>query len=137
MYKSAFSSLDDNFFIMILFLSVQLFGCTSSNKNQPKGSEIDIVNQIVMSGWFIWRIFLSLVFNFLLTNGRMRQEEILFCHDGFWEVSFNKGYEHVLFFPFKYFLFTLLFHSFALPQYQSVGKRTFVNGMVLLNYLLI
>ena len=53
----------------------------SSNKNQPKGSGIGIVYQIVMSGWFIWRIFFSLVFNFLLTNGRMRQEEILFYYD--------------------------------------------------------
>jgi hypothetical protein len=43
----------------------------------------------------------------------MRQEEILFCHDGLLSASF-KEYGLFLFFPFKYFLFTLLFHSFAL-----------------------
>ena len=43
----------------------------SNKKNQLKESGIGIVNQQVMGGWFIWRIFLlfDVFFDFLLVHG--------------------------------------------------------------------
>ena len=57
MYKSAFSSLDDNFFIIILFLSVQLFGCTSADSFNLKSQETalirkDLARSDSFEGWF-------------------------------------------------------------------------------------
>ena len=74
----------------------------SSNKNQPKGSGIGIVYQIVMNDWFIWRIFLSLVFNLLLTYSPFVKSK--FC---FFEKLVSRGMD-IFYFSIQIFPFYII-----------------------------